>query len=115
MMKLQFEVTHVEQAAGRLTLKPINCALNGEVIYNLPNRALAGCQVGSVTDAVVSLPDQYPINGTNYHIDDPLKHEHKEHWRPIKTAPAGIWLLVCAPDVSCPGGTAGGDRAPDSV
>ena len=73
-MKLQLEFTHVDHANHRVTLKPINCALKGDLIYDLPQRAAALCHIGDVVEASIPLPDQYPINdGTNYYLSNPLR------------------------------------------
>jgi hypothetical protein len=106
-MKLQLEVTNVEHAGNRVTLKPINCALKGDLIYQLPRRAVETCVVGAVVETSIPLPDQYRIlMSTRYDLNDPLKHgnEKTHSWKPIESAPVGIWLLVSAGIAKNPGG-----------
>lgn len=98
-MKLKLEITNVDQQAGTLTLKPIDCALWGELLYRVPRRAAEMCRTGDVVEASIPLPDQYPINAG----PDPMQPTGQD-WQPVETAPAGVWLLVSAGEVISPGG-----------
>lgn len=56
MLKLKLEVTHADN--GTVVFKPLNHQLTYQ---NVPRRAVDQFKVGQTVEAVIGLPDQYPV------------------------------------------------------
>ena len=61
-MKLQLEVIHVDTTKNCVVFKPINCSLQGDLVYkDLPRRAVEQFKKGQTVEATIPLPDHYPV------------------------------------------------------
>jgi hypothetical protein len=103
MMKLKFEVQPRPLSETRIALKPLDhSGLYGLLVYELPRRAAEQMQPGSIVEATISLPDQYPLHAARY--GDGREETHFPlPWCNIATAPLKRRILLGAFDYFGPG------------
>lgn len=94
MMKLRLRVQPKQESETRIALKPIDCGLEGTLVYNLPRRVIEQMQPGAIVEATISLPDQYPIY--EHATDERCRQHYEGGWRPIETAPMDTVIVLRA-------------------
>jgi len=94
MMKLKLQVQPRQTSETRVLLKPVDCGLDGILAYDLPVRAASAMQPGSIVEASVGLPDQYPVDGEHHHP----ACEVAAGWMPIASAPMREPVILGALD-----------------